>query len=139
MNEPILKKNDSKLEKVWLKRWNVFARHGTLIDDLSFSFYFHSTVSNQFLHFFTIMLIYICIAIALAFIYSPYNVPIFSILFYIAYSAVFFALEPRIASLFVVWFAIAIVIASQLYNIIEYLYISLIGIASEIDSGFIIF
>jgi hypothetical protein len=130
------------LNPIWYKKWSVFARNGTLLDDLSFSFYFHSTLANQLLHFCTIMLIYICLAICLAYVYTIDRVPLVSILFFVVYGSVFLLLEWRVGIIFMMWFAMTIVIASQVYQYENMLYISLISIAgtrkSEFDLWFFI-
>jgi uncharacterized membrane protein YGL010W len=100
------------LPKRFLKSWpRVFADKGMLIDDLSFSYYFHSQDSNQFLHLTSILLIFFSLAIALAFVWAPAGVPVVGIAFFVVYASIMITMEYVSGLAYAAWFAASLTAA----------------------------
>lgn len=89
----------------------MFADKGMLIDDLSFSYYFHSQDSNQFLHLTSILLIFFSLAIALAFVWAPAGVPVVGIAFFVVYASIMITMEYVSGLAYAAWFAASLTAA----------------------------
>jgi uncharacterized membrane protein YGL010W len=100
----------------FLKRWKVFANGGTLIDDLSFSYYFHQSGINQLFHFVSTMIIYVSIIILLSAIYSPNNIPILAITLFVPYAIMMIVLEFMCGLLYSTWFTLWLIISPYLLH-----------------------
>jgi uncharacterized membrane protein YGL010W len=89
----------------------VFADGGSLLDDLSFSFYFHSQLSNQALHFVSLLLIFTSLCVGLAFAWSPAGVPVLALAVFVPYASLLIYLEFVAGTAFALWFAASLSVA----------------------------
>lgn len=92
----------------------MFADSGTLIDDLSFSYYFHSQDANQWLHLLSLLCIYVALAVLLALAYAPAGVPVVGICVFLPYAITLIALEYVSGLAFAAWFTASLVASSLL-------------------------
>jgi uncharacterized membrane protein YGL010W len=102
------------IDSRFLKQWSLFADNGTLIDDLSFSYYFHSQDANQWLHLLSLLCIHLALALLLALAYSPASVPVVAIAVFLPYAITLIALEYVSGLVFSAWFTLALVASSLL-------------------------
>lgn len=114
---PLLANTSDNVPARFLKSWPVFAERGTLIDDLSFSYYFHSQDANQWLHFFSLLAIYVALAVALTFAYAPGGVPVVAIVVFVPYAGTLIAMEVVTGLFFAAWFSLALVVAVVLLDV----------------------
>ena len=83
-----------------------FVNKGTLIDDLSFSFYFHSTSMNQVLHFSTVMVLYSSVIILL----HEISLAI-CLLFLLSYGGFLTFLDYISGIGFIIWFIFCLIVS----------------------------
>ena len=83
-----------------------------LIDDLSFSYYFHCTGLNQALHFCTLAVLYPAVAVLLGGIWLPADVPVAAVAVFVPYAMVFLAMEWRMGSVLFAYFAACVTMSS---------------------------
>ncbi len=87
------------------RRSSLFADNGSFLDDLSFSYYFHSQWTNQALHFVSLLAIFASLAVVLAFAWSPGGVPVIALVVLASYAIVLVYLEWVAGAAFALWFA----------------------------------
>lgn len=91
------------------RRWSAFADGGAFIDDLSFSYYFHSQWTNQALHLVSLLAIFASLAIVLAFAWLPAGVPVIGLAILTSYAILLIYLEFVAGIAYAAWFAAALV------------------------------
>jgi len=97
--------NSVRIPDRFMKRWKPFVNGVTLIDELSFSYYFHQKTVNQVFHFVSILIIHTCMIILLSMIYTVEHVSVLGLTFYIPYSILLLLLEYMSGFMYIIWFS----------------------------------
>lgn len=100
----------------FLKQWKPFANGGTLIDDLSFSYYFHQHPVNQLLHLISTLVVHVTIIMILSQMYTTSYVPIIALTFYIPYGIIMMVMEYVSGIMWSCWFTLWMIISPHIVN-----------------------
>jgi uncharacterized membrane protein YGL010W len=110
-----------------------FIECDTLLSDLSFSYYFHSTLYNQLFHLFSLLLVIPCIMTLLCYISYPATIPIIAAILVALYTTIYIQWDFWTGLLWFLYNIIWIILA-QSYTIQTFLLDSDTDTDSDSDS-----
>lgn len=98
------------LAPVWKTTSKFFYREGTLIDDMAFSYFYHSTLPNQVLHFTTITLILPAVLHLLAALHPIVAVAVLCLYLFLT----LFHFEFKLAAFLSLYLVLSVVLSTRL-------------------------